>query len=556
MFARMFAQAMLSPGRQRAFQRAIVTHAFAILAAATAVEFWGAVGLILLGELLLVVGITEGAILVGWRLTQLPKSQALEFLLVTPQRPSRIFFAEAMVGLSRLALVTLAGLPGLVLLVANGRLKLIDLPVLLLMPFTWGAITGLSLTLWAYEPLKIRRLAERAILLGIIFYLAVGVLAGEHLPQWLDWLPTTDFTFGERERGNAPLTLKGMILAAFHAFHYLNPFGVMQTWMESDRALAMRVLPLSPVNADWQMIGVQLSAVAVIGLLLARTASRLKEHFHERHFSPVADPTGNRGHIGNRPLTWWAVRRVTEYSGRANLWLAGGFGILYAAYTVAKSDWPAWMGQMVFEIFDRSMGGIPVLATALVVLAAVPAAWQYGLWDSNAQDRCRRLELLLLTELEPMDYWHAASAAAWRRGRGYFWVAGLLWVAGFWAGQFALWQLVAAVAAGIILWRLYFALGFRAFSQGMQANGLGSLLTLGLPALTYVFFMAGWRWLGGLMPPGSVYGAVADEPVPYWIVGPVLLGVFTLIISRYALVHCDAELRRWYELNHGQKLMD
>src|SRR5262249_44950120 len=122
MFARTFAQAMLSPGRQRAFQRAVVTHAFALLAAATAVEFWGSVGLILLGELLLVAGITEGAILVGWRLTQLPKSQALEFLLVTPQRPSRIFFAEALVGLSRLALVTLAGLPGLVLLVINGRL--------------------------------------------------------------------------------------------------------------------------------------------------------------------------------------------------------------------------------------------------------------------------------------------------------------------------------------------------------------------------------------------------------------------------------------------------
>ena len=67
------------------------------------------------------------------------------------------------------------------------------------------------------------------------------------------------------------------------------------------------------------------------------------------------------------------------------------------------------------------MGGIPVLATALVVLAAVPAAFQYGLWDSNTPDRCRRLELLLLTGLTARDYWEAAAAAAWRRGAGISW---------------------------------------------------------------------------------------------------------------------------------------
>ena len=47
----------------------------------------------------------------GWRLTQIPKSQALEFLLVSPLRPRRLFLAEALVGLTRLALVTLSGLP-------------------------------------------------------------------------------------------------------------------------------------------------------------------------------------------------------------------------------------------------------------------------------------------------------------------------------------------------------------------------------------------------------------------------------------------------------------
>ena len=61
------------------------------------------------------------------------------------------------------------------------------------------------------------------------------------------------------------------------------------------------------------------------------------------------------------------------------------------------------------------------------MLAAVPAAFQYGLWDSTDQDRCRRLELLLLTDLSGDDYCHAALAAAWRRGRGYFVVAVVLW---------------------------------------------------------------------------------------------------------------------------------
>ena len=41
--------------------------------------------------------------------------------------------------------------------------------------------------------------------------------------------------------------------------------------------------------------------------------------------------------------------------------------------------------------------------------------------------------------------------------------------------------ILAALAAGVLLWCLYFALGFRAFSRGMQANGLGLVLTLVLP---------------------------------------------------------------------------
>ena len=145
--------------------------------------------------------------------------------------------------------------------------------------------------------------------------------------------------------------------------------------------------------------------------MAVRASGRLMGHFHERHYQPAVDRSASvRARVGDRPLAWWAVRRVAQYSGRINLWLAGGFGVLYALYVVAGPRWPDWLGRGVFVLCDEA-GGVAALTTGLVLLAAVPAAFQYGLWDSNAQDRCRRLELLLLTDLEARDYWHAAAAA-------------------------------------------------------------------------------------------------------------------------------------------------
>ena len=107
-------------------------------------------------------------------------------------------------------------------------------------------------------------------------------------------------------------------------FHYRNPFGVMRQWM----------LDLSEPSLEG-MIALEAVALLLIVGLLWRSSARLREHFQERHYRPLLDLTGvDRGHIGDRPLSWWAVRRVMEYSGRVNLWLAGGFGILYAAYTI------------------------------------------------------------------------------------------------------------------------------------------------------------------------------------------------------------------------------
>src|SRR5205085_196414 len=121
MLAPFFALAMTAPNRQRSFRRAVVLH-LTLTTVLAVVLAWNPAALPVVGQLFLVTGIVEGATLVGWRLTQMPKSQALEFLLVSPLQPKPVFYAEAAVGLARLVLITLAGLPILALLVFSGRL--------------------------------------------------------------------------------------------------------------------------------------------------------------------------------------------------------------------------------------------------------------------------------------------------------------------------------------------------------------------------------------------------------------------------------------------------
>jgi hypothetical protein len=291
-------------------------------------------------------------------------------------------------------------------------------------------------------------------------------------------------------------------------------------------------------------------------LLLTRAGFRLKGHFHDRHYRPIAGRASDEtACIGERPLSWWAVRRVMEYSGRSNIWLAGGFGLLYAAYILLGDSWPAWMGRGVFQIFEN-MGGVPALSTGLVVLAAVPAAFQYGLWDASTHERCKKLELLLLTELDGTDYWAAAFLAAWRRGRAYFLVAAVLWLAMGFAGRVTWLQVAAAMAAGYLLWAFSFALGFRAFSRGMHANGLGSLLTLGIPILAGVLIWLHTPALPSLLPPGAVFIAQTTGPTLGWLPGPVLTAAVTLLISRSAQRHCDRDLRLWFDRNQGVKVLD
>jgi hypothetical protein len=529
MLSPFFATAARSPTRQGSFRRVVAAHLVVVACAARGVaQRPSDPGLQMLGNVLLTAGIVEGALLAGWRLSQIPKSQALEFLFVSPLRPRGVFLAEAVVGLALLALVTLSGLPLLTFLAACGTIDRLDPIVLIVMPLTWGAITGLGLAVWAYEPPAVRRVGERICLGLLLVYLVVGVLAGENLKHWLDTLPSG---------------VASAVLTAFVNFHMFNPFGVLRWWLTNNAPGA------------WERTAaLEMAALPAIGLLLARGAARFQGHFQELHYQPATLKGAlARPPVGDRPLSWWAVKRVTAYSGRINLWLAGGFGVLYATYLVAGDSWPAWVGRRVFELCD-SAGGVAGLTTGLVVLAAVPAAFQYGLWDSNAQDRCRRLELLLLTRLRPKDYWNAATAAAWRRGRGYFAVAILLWTAGAIAGRLQALQVPVAIAAGVLLWGFYFTLGFRAFTRGARANGLGVILTVGVPLGAYALARTGLPAVAELLPPGGMFQAASGGVSMAGLVGATLTAGLSLAIAGRSLANCDGELRRWYDRHCGSKV--
>jgi hypothetical protein len=90
----------------------------------------------------------------------------------------------------------------------------------------------------------------------------------------------------------------------------------------------------------------------------------------------------------------------------------------------------------------------------------------------------------------------------------------------------------------------------------VQANGLGALLTLGLPLAASGLCRAGGPVLAALLPPGGVYTAAAEPPALAALPGPLITAGLTLALARLGLDRCDRDLRHWYALHHGHKVMD
>lgn len=525
-----FVAAMVAPARQHAFRVVAVAHvAFLAVVAWLTAASGTPHGLATFGYVLLSLAMVEAASLIGWRLTQLPKSQALEFLLVSPLRPARLFLAEAVVGLSRFALVWLGGLPVFLGLHLCGAIQWADFFPLMALPFVWGAAVALLLTAWVYEPARVRRIGELLGLFGVLLYLTVGVLAGENIVVWLR---------------NLPPRVGEFLFDAVMFTHTMNPFGVVRYWFASDSAAWIA----------WERAGWLTAAGATLFLIaLTRAACRLHGHFHDRHYKPISSARASQAaRIGDQPLSWWAVRRVMEFGGRINLWLAGGFAAMYAAFIVAGDDWPAWMGRLVFQIFEQ-WGGPAGVATAMCVMAAVPAVFQYGLWDNSVPDRCKRLELLLLTDLRGSDYWRASLASAWKRGRGYLFIAAMLWVAMGVGGRASWACVIAAAVGGLAFWAFGFAGGFRAFATGNQTSGVSSLIVLGLPLLVWGLLRANQPDLAGLIPTGLCYLPVAGHLGWGWAVGLTGTLAVTAWLTTQGLAKCEPDLRAWYDGNQGRR---
>ena len=126
-----------------------------------------------------------------------------------------------------------------------------------------------------------------------------------------------------------------------------------------------------------------------------------------------------------------------------------------------------------------------------------------------------------------------------------------MWLAAAIGGRITWLHALAGLTAGIILWGFYFTLGFRAFSHGVQANRLGTILTLLLPLATYLLAQTDWARLAELLPPGSVYFGATAATDWWWMMGPLGVGLTTLLLARHTLGQCDTDLRAWYDRHHG-----
>lgn len=520
-----------SPTRQTGFRQFLAVHVFCVAAVALVcawLENRRIAGV--LGIALVLLGIVEGALILGWRLTQWPKSKAMELLLVTSISPRRAMVGEECVGIALYTFLAISSVPILAGLVSARWLEAADAAAILFSGYVWGLVAGLGLAWWAYEPLAFRQWGEKFSLVGLLLYLIVGGLAGEN-------------TF--RVLNSAPFGLGSAVQKGMLAGHANNPF-----------ALAYRIGVGNEDDVLRRTAVTGVLGLALTTLFVVRAAFRLKPHYVERHYQPSNRiASERRGKIADHPLSWWAIRRVHEYSGRINLYLAAGASSLYAAYLVAGEHWPSWLGTGIFVVFEM-MGGVPGLTTGLVVLAAVPAAYQFGLWESSIPDRQKRMEVLLMTELNARDYLHASWSAAWSRGRGYFLSATVLWLAGFYAGRFPFDNLVLGLIAGGTLILFYFAAGFRFLAKSSGGTITGLFLSLVLPLATWGLAASGHARIAALLPPGQVYFTTnsTSSPIPSaWIFGAILL---TLLLGLGLLFHAyltfDRDLRTWYSESHGR----
>ena len=170
-----------SPARQQMFRRFLVIE---IIVLAVAILLCAArrdtAVLAIVGDASLLLGIVQGALIIGWRLVQWPKSQALETLLLANLSSAAVMRGEQFVGIVQLVALALASVPILSFAIVMGWLPLLSVWLIPLNMLLASSVVGFGLVWWVYEPLWLRRWGERLAGTLLIAYFVVGGLAGEH----------------------------------------------------------------------------------------------------------------------------------------------------------------------------------------------------------------------------------------------------------------------------------------------------------------------------------------------------------------------------------------
>jgi hypothetical protein len=486
----------------------------------------------------LLIGIVSGGCIVGWRLAQLPKSRALEFALVAPGSDWEMIGGEALSAALRTTVVLSAPLPILLLLCGTGWLNATQATAIYAVPIAAGCFTGLGLAVAAYEPAWVRTLMERLLLLVIILYLVCcGLLGATFVPwisqQWAQW-----------QLAGGALSTALAVVAQLNPFRLVDDVANQPTSVSATRVAAVVWLLLT------------LSAAC-----LCRLVRRLRPHTYDENYSRQSGGRVYQQSVGERPLSWWTARRVSRIKGNINLYLAWATIGLYSSWLVLADRWPPWLATHLLWTIE-SFGGGALLAVAAVQLAVVPTAFLNGLWDSNEQQRARRLELLLVTPLAAQQYLAASVTAAWCRGRRYVLAALVLWAAALYSGRITATMTLSLCAVALVYFLLSFSVMFRFFARTDSDHDVtlrGLFWSVGLPLLTVALYQAG-AWVAlAVSPLGAVYlltlpeaareqllGAhVATLTQVVWAAQAFYLTV-SVILLRRALVCFDREIRAWF----------
>lgn len=482
-----------------------------------------------------------GGALTGWRVTQFPKTRAAEFLLVAPVDDGVWIVGRLASGMLLTACALFAATPLMAGMWGAGWIDAPQAVAMLVVPLTAGWLAGIGLASVAYSSVRLRVGLERLAMVGVTLYLVLfGLMGGWFFPWFLrTWQDNTGITAAVWYR-------------PAEALRFFNPFRLLGMLGQS---------PTGEAGLTGRIVGVVLILGLVAAALTWRLAYRLRDHYVEENYGPRFRKKEYRRPVGDHPLSWWTIRRVSRFRGRINIYLAYVTIGLFTAWMLYGEVWPPWLAYETLYMFE-TLGGQAMLGAFALQYALVATAFLPGLWDSTPQQRASRFELLLVSPCEPSEYLLAGAAAGWTRGKWYLGAMTIVWTGAVFAGRigWGAWFCLHAVAAVYCL--AYFALAFRNFTRLTTERDVGLWglgMSVGFPCLTVALFWLKLPIAAACTPLGAAYllalpVAVAERQTGlFW---PLLWGLITLTqilwavgginLLEHTLARCDRDLRAWY----------